>query len=203
MIPVRPLVGALVALALVAVSGCDSLTSEPFVRRTLNDTFEQSLGGWVADSADFGAPPIELAVERSDELAESGQWSVRLHLANLNDAGKIWIEQPVEFLTPGRTYEVVLAFDFASADFGDVNLWRIIAGASTDDPETAEGLIFQGDTGNGAASDVGFVWMEKSFTFTTQADENGVVWVFAGVWGTSEFTRTYFIDDVEVVLTLQ
>ena len=185
-------------IALASFAGCDS--EDPFFRRTFSFTFETGLAGWAPDGTDLDDPPVEWSIEASDERADDGQNSVRLHLENLNDAGKIWIERSFE-LAPRTTYEVRLSYDFATADFGDVNLWRVIAGAANEDPETVDDLEFQGDTGNGAGEDVGFVWLRKEFTFTATTGSDGRLWVFLGVWGTSEFGRTYFVDGVDLAFT--
>lgn len=195
---IRPIL----VLALLALAACDLGTSEPFVRQTFGFRFESDLGNFEPDGTDLTDPPVTWSIERSMELAEDGEWSVKFHLENVNDAGKIWLERGFQ-LNPGRTYDVVLAFDFASADFGNVNLWTIIAGASAINPEDADDLTFQEDTGNGASSDVGFVWERKEYRFTVNAGPDGVIWVSIGVWGTSEFTRDYFVDDVDLAFTLQ
>jgi hypothetical protein len=162
--------------------------------------FESGLDGFAPDGADLDDPPVEWSVARSNERAESGAWSVRLQLENLNDAGKIWLERPFE-LEPGRTYDVAIAFDFASADFGDINLWTIVAGASGEDPEDRDDLVSRDDTGNGADADVGYVWERKEYAFAGETGGDGALWIHLGVWGTSEFGRTYFVDDVEIVIT--
>ncbi|MGH7563688.1 MAG: hypothetical protein ACREK5_04615 [Gemmatimonadota bacterium] len=192
-----------IAMAVGVLAACDVSTSEPFQRRTFGFAFESDIGGWMADATDIDDPPVTWSVERSDELAERGEWSVRLSLDNLNDAGKIWMEREFQ-LTPGLTYEIEVAFDFASADFGDVNLWRIIAGATSAGPKTVDDLTFQDDTGNGAAGDVGHVWTARRYVLgAVTADPEGAIWVALGVWGTFEAARTYYIDDVELILIRQ
>ncbi|MGH7570807.1 MAG: hypothetical protein ACREMK_03050 [Gemmatimonadota bacterium] len=188
----------------VLAAACDVSTSEPFVRRTFEFTFENNIGEWMADATDVDDPPVTWSVERSNELAERGEWSVRLSLDNLNDAGKIWMEREFQ-LAPGITYGIEVSFDFASADFGNVNLWRIIAGATAVDPETADDLTFQDDdTGNGADEDVGHVWTARRYELgAVTADPEGSIWVALGVWGTFETARTYYVDDVELIFTRQ
>lgn len=187
-------------LLFLPLAACDVSPSEPFVRRTLFDGFEAgNLGDWTPDGDDLDDPPVTWSIEASTEEADEGRWSARLRLDNVNDQGKIWLERPVQFLVPGATYEVVLTFDFASADFGAVNLWRILAGVAPDDPESVAAFA-RGDTGNGTGSD-DFAWSEKSFTITTQAGGAGEIWLVVGIWGTSEFARTYYVDDISVTIT--
>jgi hypothetical protein len=174
-----------------------------FQRITLESGFEIELAPWSADGTDLDDPPVTWSIERSQDRAAEGAWSVRLSLDNLNDQGKIWIEQAIGNLEPGRRYDVRMSFSLASADFGTINLWRIIAGASGTDPENAAQLIFQDETGNGAGSDVGFRWIEKSYQMEAVTSAEGTLWFAIGVWGTSEFSRAYYIDDVVIVLTRQ
>ncbi|HUP00490.1 MAG TPA: hypothetical protein VM737_03090 [Gemmatimonadota bacterium] len=188
-----------IPLALLGLTACILDSEDPFFRQTYSTSFESEFD-WNPDGTDLDDPPVVWSVERSDVFAESGDWSVRFILENLNDAGKIWMERAFE-LQPGATYDIEIAFDFASADFGDINLWTIIAGASDRDPETRDDLTFQEDTGNGSDTDVGHIWLPKRYMFTRTADSAGLVHVALGVWGTSEFSRTYFIDDVEITFT--
>lgn len=159
-------------------------------------SFETGFDGFAVDGTDLDDPPVEWEIERSMELAFDGDWSVRLELDNLNDAGKIWIERRVE-LEPNQAYDVDVDYAFASADFGDVNAWTIIAGATSSDPEIADDLPFQGSTANGEQE--GHVWLERSHEQTLTTGPEGEAWVAFGVWGTSEFPRTYYVDDVRVV----
>ncbi len=97
---------------------------------------------------------------------------------------------------------MTVAFDFATADFGSFNLWRIIAGGLPEPPQTPAELepVFQDDTGNGQDEDVGYVWQTRSYTTTTRSTADGRLCVVLGVWGTWEGPRTYFVDGVTVTL---
>lgn len=190
----RLLLGA-IALSLVATIGCDG---EEFARRTFGFTFESSLEPWEIDGTDLDQPPVTWSIERSMERSSAGEWAVQLQLDNVNDAGKIWIEMPVTNLAPFETYEISLAFDFGSSD-GPVNAWRIIAGVSPESPETADDLTFQGST-EVPSGPGDFSFVRKEFTFTSTANATGMIWFSIGVWGTSEFPRTFYIDNVDMAL---
>ncbi len=179
--------------ALVAAPGCD-FGGELFQRTEINNTFETTLAPWVPDGTDLDEPPVEWSIERSDERANEGDWSAELTLENLNDAGKIWLETSVQRLVPGVTYDVRLAFDFGSSD-GEINAWRIIAGASPNNPETVDDLVFREST---AVPGGDFTWTRKEYEFEATANLQGTLTFMIGVWGTSEFTRTYFVDDVVI-----
>lgn len=196
--PMRAL--AILLAAFLALFACADDPTGPEGTVRFTTSFESGLDGFATDGTDLDDPPIEWSIERSDERADDGQWSVRLHLENLNDAGKIWIERVFE-LEPGRAYRVEISYAFATEDFGEINTWTIVAGVSAEDPETVEDLTFQGNTAHDMGMDVGFVWLERSHELEATADAAGELWVSLGVWGTSEFTRTYFLDDLEIVFT--
>lgn len=191
---------AILAVALLGLTACgdDSLGPDGTVR--FATSFETALDGFLPDGTDLDDPPVEWSVERSDEHAHEGAWSVRLDLDNLNDAGKIWIERPFS-LEPGATYDVDVGYALGTSDFGDFNLWTLIAGATATDPESVTDLVFQGETGTGEDEDLGVVWLEKRHAFTATASSTGELWVSLGVWGTWETHRTYYLDDLSIVFT--
>jgi hypothetical protein len=188
------------ALCSVALFACEDETTGPDGGVSFETSFEDGLDGFVADGTDLDDPPVEWSIERSQEEADDGVWSVRLDLENLNDAGKIWIERAFD-LEPGVTYDVEVAYAFGTSDFGDINTWTIIAGVDPDSPEVVDDLTFQGSTSTGEDEDVGLVWLEKAHAFTATAGANGELWVSLGVWGTFETPRTYYIDDLRIEFT--
>ena len=195
--------GSSIVVAAIAVAGliaCAEDSTGPDGTVRFETSFESGMDGFTADGTDLDDPPVEWSVERTDEQADDGEFSVRLDLDNLNDAGKIWIERSFA-LEPGVAYDVELSYTLGTSDFGDFNLWTIIAGATAVDPESVEDLVFQGETGTGEDEDTGVVWLEKSHELTVTASASGQLWVSLGVWGTWETHRTYYIDDVAIVFT--
>lgn len=190
-----------IALGIVFLAACaEDSTTAPDGTVVFETSFETGFDGFAPDGTDLDDPPIEWSIERSQEEADAGAWSVRLDLDNLNDAGKIWIERAFD-LEPGGTYDVHVSYAFGTSDFGDVNTWTLIAGVGPRSPEEVDDLAFEGGTSTGQDEDVGVVWLDKSHAFTATAGATGEIWVFLGVWGTSEFPRTYYLDDVEVIFT--
>lgn len=185
------------ALCSAALFACEDEGTGPGGGVVFETSFEDGLDGFAADGTDLDDPPVEWSIERSQEAADDGAWSVRLDLDNLNDAGKIWIERAFD-LEPGVTYDVEVAYAFGTSDFGDINTWTIIAGVDPDSPEVVDDLTFQGSTSTGEDDDVGLVWLEKEHAFTATAGASGELWVSLGVWGTFETPRTYFIDDIRI-----
>jgi hypothetical protein len=160
-------------------------------------SFETDMQGWQVDGTDLSNPPINWSIEQSDDRATDGNTSIKLYLNNMNDAGKIWIEKQFE-LDPNTQYEVTIDYDFATSDFGSFNLFKIITGASLSNPETAGDLTFQDDTGHHQEEDIGYTWLNKSYTLTVQTSANGTIYLSIGVWGTWETPRTYYIDAVNI-----
>ena len=161
-------------------------------------SFERDMEDWIANGTDLDNPPVEWSIERSQDIASNGETAVRLYLNNMNDAGKIWIEQPFD-VEPDRAYQAHLEYDLASADWGDVNLWTIITGVLPKSPEL--GLVYQGHTGNNAEPEDGFVWLQKSYNFSVNSGPEGKLYVMIGVWGTWETARTYYLDNVNISFT--
>lgn len=196
----RTLVCLLSLPCLVLGAACEDDGIGPPDGLVFETSFESGLDGFAPDGTDLDDPLVEWDVALTTELSFDGDHAVRLTLDNLNDAGKIWIERRFE-LEPDRAYDVELSYAFASADFGDVNHWTLIAGAVPRDPETVDDLPFQGSTGNGRDADAGFVWLELLTTQAVTTGPTGEVWLALGVWGTSEFPRSYYLDDVRVSFT--
>ena len=188
----------------VALSGCGGSDA---IRPPLNAqkfSFESDLQGWTPKGIDLvvGGSTVDWSIERSTDRATEGAASLKLYLDNRTDAGKIWIERPFA-VNPNRRYRVNVQYSFATADFGDFNLWTIITGVRNQPAHKRDDLTYQGNTGNGADSDVGYQWFQKNYDFDATAGADGKLYVDIGVWGTWETPRTYYIDNVRVTLTPQ
>ncbi|MBW3535318.1 MAG: hypothetical protein KY453_08910 [Gemmatimonadetes bacterium] len=193
--PGLPLLLALPLLAACDFQG-DDIVFEP--EYDLSYSFESGLDGWLPDGTDLDDPLVDWEVDVTGEHASDGSNAVRLRLDNLNGQGRIWIERRFD-VAPDTAYTVEIAFDFGTSDFGDVNLWRVLAGATATDPEVAGELSPRDDTGG--AEDEGVTWLERSYTTTLMSSEDGDLWVHVGVWGTWETERAYYIDDLRVTLS--
>lgn len=195
----RALVTPLVALCAAA---CATTTAP----RVVDDlaSFELGLSPWYAvamDTGQTGGAHATWTIERSDAHASAGAWSARLNTMNATDAVKLWLERGyVVAPSPNDEYDVTIAFDFGTFDFGTINHWRIIAGAFAHPPRSATALepAFRGETG-GAPGPGTLRWLEKSYSTRVTA-ARGKIYVTLGVWGTFETERTYFIDDVRVTI---
>ena len=180
----------LVCIPLI-LAGCSTLQ----IPKQTEFSFEQGMDGWVAQ--DLSNPAVEWSIERSGDMASEGDTSLKVYLNNLNDAGKIWIQRPFD-VDSDSYYQVHVDYDFASADYGDLNLWTIITGAVLGPPTKADELVYQRDTGNGADKDEGYKWLHKTYTFDMRTGPEKEIYVIIGVWGTWETARTYYIDNIKV-----
>ena len=122
-------------LCFCSFGGCDRRGFEVIVGPEFEDafSFETDFSDWVPRGSDLADPPVVWEVARSSDQASEGERAVRLRLDNLNSQGKIWIERRYE-VEENQFYSVKISFDFGSADWGDVNLWRLLAGEGTDSP---------------------------------------------------------------------
>jgi hypothetical protein len=182
----------LVCIPLI-LAGCSTLQ----IPKQTEFSFEQGMDGWVAQGTDLSNPAVEWSIERSGDMASEGDTSLKVYLNNLNDAGKIWIQRPFD-VDSDSYYQVHVDYDFASADYGDLNLWTIITGAVLGPPTKADELVYQRDTGNGADKDEGYKWLHKTYTFDMRTGPEKEIIVIIGIWGTWETARNYYIDNVKI-----
>jgi len=191
-------------LLLALLPGCsavdDPILVDPPEPVELTFSFEADLEGWVAVAIDTLDPPIDWRVRHTSEEAFDGGGSVELFLENLNDQGKIWMEREVG-LVPDVPYDVEVSYMLGTRDWGSVNLFTLITGVHNQPPRTPGELNFQGNTGHDQGEAAGVVWLEKRYTFEITPTGLGEVYVAIGVWGTSEFARTYHMDDVRLRFT--
>lgn len=161
-------------------------------------SFENDMQGWKKNGTDLDNPPINWSINRSNEMSTNGYYSVRFYLENYNDAGKIWIEKTFD-VEPNSIYEVKISYKFATADFGDVNLFNIINTVLGDSFDGRDNLNYEGDTGHHSdARD--FVWLDKEYDYVVETDENAQIYINIGVWGSWETTRTYYLDELNISL---
>ena len=191
-------------LCVGSLGACDRRGFELIVEPEFEDTFsfETDLSDWAPRGSDLTDPPVVWEVARSSDQASDGEHAIRLRLDNLNSQGKIWIERRYE-VEENQVYSVKVSFDFGSADWGDVNLWRILAGGGTDSPAVTGSLSVREDSGNGESSDNGYQWVPKSYEIEVRSGTDRELFVYVGIWGASAFLRTYYIDKIQVVLTRQ
>lgn len=196
----------LTAVVLLAFCACGEkliIDSQP-KPGTYFFSFENDMEGWEKRAIDLelGDTLIDWSIERTDEMVYYGKSALKFYLENYNDAGKIWIERPF-VVKPNQNYRVEVTYAFASADFGLANLWTIITGVVTKSPETRDDLVYQGHTGNGSDTDIGFKWLAKNYNFDVTSDSDGTLYVIVGVWGTWEGPRTYYLDFLHIDFTLK
>ena len=185
---------------IVVLAGCSNLETPAERGAYYFFPFENDLEGWIVKSTDLDSPSVSWSIARSQKMVKGGKSAVNFTLSNLNGRAKIWLERPFE-LEPNQRYRVKIEYAFASADRGEVGLWRLITGVAPKPFHDGDDLIYQGDTANGLSSAAGHQWLEKSYDFAVQADSEGRVYASIGVWGTWEAGRSYFLDNVRITFT--
>lgn len=160
----------------------------------LSYSFESGLEAWVPNSADVSGPGVTWSIDTSSDVTSVGSGAARFRLDNAEGDGKIWLERAFE-VAPETAYEVQITFDLASAESG--NPWRVLAGAHDASPSSAAQLTVQDATTAGT----GYEWTERSYTVRATSTAAGRIVVVLGLWGTSEESRTYYVDNVHLVFT--
>ncbi len=161
-------------------------------------SFESDMQGWEINGTDLDNPPINWSVERSDNMSTHGNYSVKFYLENFNDAGKIWMGKTYN-VDPNAIYEVKISYNFATSDFGDLNLFNIITTALGTSFSGRDDLNYEGDTGHHTEEE-GFVWLDKEFEYIVETEDNGEIYINIGVWGSWETTRTYYVDGLNITI---
>lgn len=190
----------LIVSAVFILFGCSTNPTEP-TDNIFNYSFENDLEGWNAKGFDLelGNGFIDWSITKSSDLSTKGPHSAKYYLNNLNDAGKIWLEKEFQ-LEKNKTYRIKINFDFASAEYGIINIFNLLCYAYADSPRDREDIMkaVQSDTGNGSDTDIGFKWLNKNYTFTHRANDNGKILLLVGVWGIWETARTFYVDNLTI-----
>lgn len=196
--PPTTLARALAVALGVLGAACDRLPEAVIVPEFEFDySFEAGLTGWVEGRADLGAGTA--TVGTTTEQASSGSASLGLAVDNVGGAAKIWVTRELE-VTPDQSYTVDLTLKVGSVDPASAAPWKVIAGTRSAAPSSAAELPMQDETGAGTPGG-GAAWTPKSYSFPAKADEDGRLFLTLGIWATSAGQRTYWIDEVKVVLT--
>ena len=111
----------------VALTGCSNLETPAGHGAYYVFPFENDMEGWAAKGTDLDSPSVSWLITRSGEMVKGGKSAVNFTLSNLNGRAKIWLERSFK-LEPDQRYRVKIEYAFASADGGEVNLWRLITG---------------------------------------------------------------------------
>lgn len=96
--------------------------------------------------------------------------------------------------------EYTLASNEPSTDL--VSPFIVITGVLAKSPETRVDLgpAFK-DSTRKPDSESGYGWFSKKYEFAVPSDEQGVLYIVIGIWGTWEVRKTYYVDDVHIALT--
>lgn len=166
-------------------------------------SFENDMEGWTANGTnlEIGNGFVPWSILRSQDRATDGNTSLKVDLHNLNDAAKIWIEKPFP-VEPNQLYQVNVEYDFASTG-GELGAFRIITGALKRHPQTSVDLIpaNKDSTDNGGRVAEGYKWANRNYEFTVQTEDEAMIYVVIGIWGTFEIRQIFYLDQVRVTFS--
>lgn len=197
------LAAAAVSLPAVAVAGCNGSPESggPVVR----ESFEGGLDGWETDASIGGHADVsefDWAVERSDERAAEGAWSVEIYTEGRYDDGTAWLTRPVELPEADR-----FTIDVRAWSPGDsFNELRDLVVALAPDPPTSETDFPESGERSTDSAELG--GLRKPLYRTDGWDEYTVEWepdtvpetahLAVGVTVIWEAESTHFVDDISV-----
>ncbi len=187
-----------IALWLTGASCLPPGNEEPIV---FSDSFETGLTAWtqgsdVPDDPNNPGQPVAWSITQSTDQAIDGQYSARFFLDGQQDDGTIWLAREFD-VTAGRTYAVTLSFSFWSEteSFNTLAKVALYAGGKAPDVEAD----FNVDM---AANEVAG-WKTYTYIADATATSNGKIRVAFGISAVFETEMTYYIDDVEIEITLR
>lgn len=164
-------------------------------------SFEVGLEGWSVVASDLGSPAATWSVETSSEQSTSGSNALKIGINNTGGQARVFMKRPFD-LEASTDYQIDLGFQLGSSDAGAANAWNVVAGASTLEPVDGAGLAVLGTTEN-RAGEATVQWSERAGILSVRTGpESGRIWISVGVWATSAFDRSYWIDDLAIVVRL-
>lgn len=189
---------ALAVAAAVLAGGCDRLPEAVIVPEyEFAYSFESGLAGWTEGRADLGTGTA--AVTTTTGQAAAGSASLLLTVDNAGGAAKVWITRELA-VTKDQSYTVDVTLKLASVEPQGTPPWKVVAGVRANPPASSAELPIQDETAPGGAGGA-VAWTEKKYSIPARADDEGRLFLTLGLWATSPGVRSYWIDDVRVVLT--
>ena len=165
-------------------------------------SFEGSLQGWRAGAVDVApsATPDGWSIAATSDAAFEGAWSARFFLDNRGGRAKVFLSRPYA-LKPFQAYDVHLEFALGTSDGDPAAAFRVLAGAAQFPPANGDAAIFLAQDDTGSAGTTRLSWVPKSYDAFATTGPSGEMSAVVGIWGTSEATRTYYLDALAVVFT--
>lgn len=153
---------------------------------------------------------FDWSIERSQEQARSGDWSLAIYTEGRFDDGTAWIVRPIS-VAPGQRYEVDATLYGWSEDESFNVVRHLVAFLGDFRPSVEEDFPPPGVNSTDFADapiggfreplDLAPEWHEYTFEWTTPLIEQDELYFAVGnsvVW---EADRTHFLDDISVRLT--
>jgi len=187
-----------VILAAIIATGVSSawylqLSAAP---KTIREDFENGFGEWGTDAdvpLDPNNPghPVEWDITHSTDVANSGQYSIKLSIDGLQDEGTIWIERKIA-VQKNSQMQVNVSFDFYSEQESFNTIAAVCAFAGVRNPEAEEDFVVVGSANEIAG------WKKYSLTRAIDTGSSEELWVALGISVRWETYMTYYIDNVEI-----
>ena len=176
------------------------------------EDFEDELSGW--ETASHIGPEafdeFDWSIERSQEEARSGDWSLAIYTEGRFDDGTAWIVRPIS-VTPGHRYEVAATLYAWSRDESFNVVRHLVAFFGEFRPAVEEDFPPPGvNTTDFVNAPIGGFrepldlapgWREYGFEWITPRLEREEVYFAVGISVVWEADRTHFIDNITLRLT--
>ena len=162
-----------------------------------SESFENGMGTWIADAdvpEDPNNPgqPVEWRIRRVENPSHSGRFSLELFIDGRQDDGTIWIETKIE---SGRRSQVKVSFWFYSEEPSFNTLAVICTYIGAENPEVEDDFYVLGPANEVAG------WKKYEYSAVIDSSQSGEVWVAVGISVRFETYLTYYLDDVEIIIS--
>jgi hypothetical protein len=158
---------------------------------SFEDGFERwEAGSDVPEDPNRMGEPVDWQVVIEGNISFSGDRSVLLYIDGRQDDGTIWIQRQFTFETEIRNANVKFQFWSESESFN--TLAAVVGYVGNTTPEVEDDFQVLGSANEAEG------W--KSYSFASEIDDSGNVYVAIGISVRWETQMTYYIDDVSIVI---
>ena len=164
--------------------------------QVIREDFEEKLDDWAVD-ADVPLDPnnpgsfVEWNITRSNDVAHSGEYSLKYFIDGRQDDGTIWIERKLSVKKNSRA-KIKISFMFYSESESFNTIASICTYAGIRNPEAEEDFVILGSANEAEG------WKNYEYTANLYTGSSEEIWVAIGITVRWETYMTYFIDDVKV-----
>ncbi|WP_224448162.1 hypothetical protein [Haloprofundus salilacus] len=174
----------------------------------VDEGFESPLDGWktrAAIGSEVSVDEFEWTVERSDERADGGDWSLRIFTEGDHDDGVAWAVRPVE-LDAERTETFRVSVNAWSESESFNTLRNLTLYLGPEEPTREEDFPAPGETGAPTGGGLREPlhqtagWHDYGFEWSPEHLRTDRLYLAVGVAVVWEADATHFVDNVRVVI---